>query len=102
MASSPFSQLHDLAREDASLRLALAAAMDSSELKAIASQRGILLSDSEAQQWLADATQSGASLTPEELEAITDGLSLTDEELDSIAAGQLPGGEALLGYAGEA
>ncbi len=101
MSDASLQQLRELANSDQALQLALAGAADAAELKAIASQRGIQLSDSAAQQWLSDAAPMAASLSPEELDAISEGLSLTDEELDAVAGGT-NGGEAVVGLTGEA
>ena len=101
MNDASLRQLRDLAANDQALQLALAGATDAAELQAIASQRGIQLSDNDAQQWLSEASPMAASLSAEELDAISEGLSLTDEELDAVAAGET-GGEAIVGLAGEA
>ena len=99
MSDASLQQLRDLAATDQALQLALAAAANTAELQAIANQRGIALSDSAAQQWLAAAAPMAAELSPEELDALRDGLSLTDEELDAVAAGE-SGGEAAAGMFG--
>ena len=101
MNDASLQQLRDLAANDQVLQLALAAAANTTELQAIASQRGIALSEADAQQWLADAAPMAAALSPEELDAISEGLSLTDAELDAVASGE-SGGEAIVGLAGEA
>lgn len=95
MSKTSFEQLRDLAQQDDALQLALAGAANTSELQAIASQRGIALSEGDAQLWLTAVAASATNLTPEELDAISEGLSLTDDELDSIAGGQIGVGEAL-------
>lgn len=97
MSDTSLQKLRELAANDQVLQLALAAATDASELQAIASQRGIALSEADAQQWLADAEPIAASLSQEELDAISEGLSLTDEELDAVASGET-GGEAIVGF----
>jgi hypothetical protein len=104
MSDASLQQLRELAANDQALQLALAAAANTAELQAIANQRGIALSEGEAQQWLATAAPLAAELSPEELDAISEGLSLTDEELDAVAAGE-SGGEAIVGltrFVGEA
>ena len=101
MSDTSLQQLRELAATDEVLQLALAAATDAAELQAIASQRGIALSEGEAQQWLADAAPMAAALSPEELDAISEGLSLTDEELDAVAGGCV-GEAAMIDVVGEA
>jgi hypothetical protein len=100
MNDASVQQLRDLAANDQVLQLALAAATNTAEVQAIASQRGIALSEGDAQQWLTTAAPMAAALSPDELDAISQGLSLTDEELDAVAAGET-GGEAIVGMAGE-
>lgn len=100
MNDASVQQLRDLAANDQVLQLALAAATNTAEVQAIANQRGIALSEGDAQQWLTTAAPMAAALSPDELDAISQGLSLTDEELDAVAAGET-GGEAIVGMAGE-
>ena len=95
MTHSSLQQLRELADNDQVLQLALDGAADASELQAIASQRGIALSSSEAEQWLAAGGSATSGLSLEELDAISEGLSLSDEDLDAIAAGET-GGEAIM------
>ena len=101
MSETALLQLRDLAANDEVLQLALAAAANTADLQAIASQRGLELSELEAQQWLDAAAPMTEALSPEELAAISEGLSLTDEDLAAVSGGQT-GGESIVGQAGEA
>lgn len=95
MSISLLQQLRDLADADPVLQVALAGARTTTEIQAIASQRGITLDELEANQWLDDVAPGSPTLSPEELAAISEGLSLTDDDLEAIASGE-SGGEAAM------
>ena len=110
MAETALEQLRNLARQDEALRTALEATSITAEVQRIAAQRGLSLSDADAQQWLASQAALEAAPSPAELDALSAGLSdhnggtaLLDEDALSSVVGGGGGGEAFLGSAlGEA
>jgi hypothetical protein len=85
MSSGTLAQLRELARQDEALRMALDAATTASELRAIALQHNLELSDAELQPWLESRAGQGDSLPEEVLETLSRGLSATDEAAESNA-----------------
>jgi hypothetical protein len=99
MASKDLDQLRDLARQDPALQLALDAATDANAVQGIAQQRGLALSGAEAVQWLAEQAALAASLSPAELDALSQGLSDASDntrELSDLQLEEVAGGEALM------
>jgi hypothetical protein len=96
MAQTALDQLWNLARQDEALRTALEATSTSVEVQRVASQRGLTLSDGDAQQWLVSQAALEAALSPAELDALSAGLS------DHNRAAVLLDDNALIGVVGGA